>query len=157
MRVKHLMSAPAATVAPGDSLHMADGLMYMGGVRHLPVVNSGGDLVSVISQRDILRAPGLLSPMLSSTKAVLKSHRVDEVMSREPVTIGAEASVEAAAQKLLHHRVGCLPVVVGGALVGIVTTTDLLRALAGPPQAERAAVRRAAPSPAAPAPAASEG
>ena len=56
MRVKDLMSARVAIVAPDDSLHIADGIMSLGGVRHLPVV-SGGELVGVISQRDIVAAP----------------------------------------------------------------------------------------------------
>jgi acetoin utilization protein AcuB len=152
MRVNELMSAPAATVAPGDSLHIADGMMSMGGVRHLPVVSNGA-LVGVISQRDILRAPGLLSHLLSTARAALRSLRVQDVMSVELVTIGADAPVEEAAQKLLEHRVGCLPVVEAGALVGIVTTSDLLRALAGPPEAADAVVKAANRSSAAPAPA----
>ena len=130
VRVKELMSAPAATVAPGDSLHIADGMMSLGEVRHLPVV-SNGELVGVISQRDILRAPGLRSSLLSTARAALRSLRVQDVMSVELVTIGADASVEDAAQKLLSHRVGCLPVVESGALLGIVTTSDLLGLLTG--------------------------
>jgi CBS domain-containing protein len=127
-------------------------MMSMGGVRHLPVVSNGA-LVGVISQRDILRAPGLLSHLLSTARAALRSLRVQDVMSIDLVTIGADASVEEAAQKLLDHRVGCLPVVEAGALVGIVTTSDLLRALAGPPEAADAVVKAANRSSAAPAPA----
>lgn len=131
MRVKQLMSAPAATVAPGDSLHIADGIMSLGVVRHLPVV-SGDDLVGVVSQRDILRSPGLLSPVLGlavDTRAALKTLRVEDAMSPTVLTIGAEASVREAAERMLTHRVGCLPVVDGGKLVGIITTSDLLRAI----------------------------
>lgn len=109
----------------------------MGVVRHLPVV-SGGDLVGVVSQRDILRSPGLLSPVLGlgvDTRAALKTLRVEDAMSPTVLTIGAEASIREAAERMLKHRVGCLPVVEGGALVGIVTTSDLLRAIAGPSDA----------------------
>jgi CBS domain-containing protein len=53
-------------------------------------------------------------------------------MTREVVTIDAEATVQAAAERLLKHKVGCLPVLERGALVGIVTTSDVLHALAGP-------------------------
>jgi CBS domain-containing protein len=74
-------------------------------------------------------------------------------MSVELVTIGADAPVEEAAQKLLEHRVGCLPVVEAGALVGIVTTSDLLRAVAGPPEAAAAVVTAPNRSSAVPAPA----
>lgn len=131
MRMKDLMSVPATAVAPGDSLHVADGIMSMGAVRHLPVV-SGGRLVGVLSHRDILRAPGLLSPSLDSTRTVLKALRVEDVMSTPALTIGADASVQEAAKLLLKNRVGCLPVLDGGRLAGIVTTSDLLRAIAGP-------------------------
>jgi CBS domain-containing protein len=131
MRVKELMSAPAATVAPGDSLHVADGIMSLGGVRHLAVV-SDGELRGVVSQRDILRAPGLLSPVLSSPRAVLRALSVEDLMSTEVVTVRAQASVEEAAERLLRYRIGCLPVIgEQGELVGIVTTSDLLRAIAG--------------------------
>jgi acetoin utilization protein AcuB len=138
MKVRNLMSAPAAAVAPSDSLYVADGIMSMGGVRHLPVVGDG-ELLGVVSQRDILRAPGLLSPLLSSTKTVLKALRVADVMSRDVVTIAADTSVEEAARTLLEHRVGCLPVLESGGLVGIVTTSDLLRAIAGPLDTDAAA------------------
>jgi CBS domain-containing protein len=134
MRVKELMSAPAATVARGESLHVADGIMSMGAVRHLPVVH-GPELVGVISQRDILRAPGLLSPAFGlgvDARAVLKVLRVEDAMSPTVVTIEGEAPVQVAAQRLLEHRVGCLPVLDGARLVGIVTTSDLLRAIARP-------------------------
>jgi CBS domain-containing protein len=134
MRVKQLMSAPAATVAPGDSLHIADGIMSLGVVRHLPVV-SGGTLVGVVSQRDILRSPGLLSPVLGlaiDTGAALKTLRVEDAMSPTIVTIGADASVREAAERMLNHRVGCLPVVDGGELVGVITTSDVLRSIADP-------------------------
>jgi CBS domain-containing protein len=123
------MSAPAATVAPDDSLHIADGTMSLGGVRHLPVLD-GRELVGIVSERDILRAPGLLAPVDSlaiDSRAVLKVLRVADVMSSPPLAIRAEASIEEAAALLLAHRVGCLPVLEDGRLAGIVTTSDLLR------------------------------
>ena len=70
------------------------------------------------------------------TRATSKVHRVDEAMSGL-VTIAAEGSLQEAAEKLRKHRVDCLPVLERGTLVGIVTTSDLLRALAGPPDGVR--------------------
>jgi CBS domain-containing protein len=134
LRVKHVMKVPVATVSPSESLYIADGLMSLGELRHLPVL-SGGALVGILTHRDILRAPGLLAPVLefaADTRAALRALRVEEVMSTAVVTIGAEASVKEAAEQLLEHRVGCLPVMEDGRLVGIVTTSDLLRAIAGP-------------------------
>ncbi len=132
MRVKHLMSAPPATVAPGESLHVADGIMSMGVVRHLPVVKEGA-LVGLVSQSDILRSPALLAPLFGLTvdsKAALRALRVEDAMSSPVFTIGPDASVQDAAARLLDHRVGSLPVLEDGKLVGIVTTSDLLRAVA---------------------------
>jgi CBS domain-containing protein len=132
MRVKHLMSVPPATVAPGDSLHIADGIMSMGVVRHLPVVKDG-ELVGLVSQSDILRSPALLAPLFGLTvdsNAALRALRVEDAMSTPVLTIGPHASIQDAAARLLDHRVGCLPVLEDGKLVGIVTTSDLLRAVA---------------------------
>lgn len=134
MTVRDLMSAPVTTVAPDDSLRIAGELMSMVRLSHLPVVDGRG-LVGMLTQRDILGAPGLLGPVLGpavDTRETLKAHRVGEVMSGF-VTIGAEGSLQQAAEKLLKHGVDCLPVLEDGALVGIVTTSDLLRAVAGPP------------------------
>lgn len=89
----------------------------------------------MLTQRDILGAPGLFGPVLGpavDTREALKAHTVGEAMSGL-VTIEAEASLQEAAEKLLKHGVDCLPVLEDGALVGIVTTSDLLRALGGPP------------------------
>jgi CBS-domain-containing membrane protein len=136
--VKDVMSAPVTTVAPDDSLCVAGGLMSMVHLSHLPVVDGRG-LVGMLTQRDILGAPGLFDPVFDpavDTRETLKAHRVGEVMSGL-VTIGAEASLQQAVEKLLKHGVDCLSVLEGDALVGIVTTSDLLRALAGPPRRVR--------------------
>ena len=132
MTVKNVMSAPVTTVAPGDSLRIACELMSMVRLRHLPVVDGRGP-VGMLTQRDILGAAGLFGPVLGSadTREALKAHTVGEAMSGL-VTVEAEASLQEAAEKLLKHGVDCLPVIEDGALVGIVTTSDLLRALAGP-------------------------
>jgi acetoin utilization protein AcuB len=134
------MSAPVTTVAPDDSLRIAAGLMSLVRLSHLPVVDGRG-LVGMLKQRDILGAPGLFGPVLGpavDSGETLKAHRVGEVMSGL-VTIGAEASLQEAAKKLQKHGVDCLPVLEDGALVGIVTTSDLLRAITGPPRRVRAA------------------
>jgi acetoin utilization protein AcuB len=132
------MKSPVTTVAPNDTLHVADGIMSLGGLRHLPVL-SKGELVGILTHRDILRAPGLLAPVLglaADTRAALRALRAEEAMTATVVTIGAQASLPDAAAQLLKHQVGCLPVLEHGGLVGIVTTSDLLRAMAGPCDAE---------------------
>lgn len=135
MRVRGLMKTPVTTVDPDDSLHIADGIMSMGGTRHLPVVR-GSALVGIVTQRDILRAyattAGADLGFSTGARTPLTALSVGDVMTRQLVTIGAGAMVQEAADLLLKHRVGCLPVLERGALVGIVTTSDLLRAIVGP-------------------------
>ncbi len=133
LRVKHVMKV-VATVSPSETLYIADGLMSLGDVRHLPVL-SGKALVGILTQRDLLRAPSLLAHVpefAADPRAALWALRVEEVMTTPIVTIGAEASVEEAAEQLLKDRVGCLPVMEDGRLAGIVTTSDLIGAIAGP-------------------------
>jgi acetoin utilization protein AcuB len=133
LTVKDLISRPVTTVAPDDTLHVADERMRLGGYRYLPVVDSRG-LVGMLTQLDVLAAAVLFAPALglaADTRATLKAHCVDEAMSGL-VTVQAGASLYEAAEKLRKHRVDCLPVLEHGALAGIVTTSDLLRALAGP-------------------------
>lgn len=151
MRVRGLMKTPVTTVDPDDSLHVADGIMSLGGIRHLPVVR-GSALVGILTHRDILRAPttvaGTSLGFAADPSVVLRALRVGDVMTREVVTIGSEAMVQEAAELLLRHRVGCLPVLERGGLVGIVTTFDVLRAVIGPYRV--ASDRPAAPAAAAP-------
>ncbi len=134
LQVKHVMRKEVLTVAPSESLNVANRLMTFGDLRHLPVV-SGHTVVGILTHGDILRAPGRLAPGrergLDAT-AVLGELHVQEAMTRPVVTIGPEASVNEAVEQLLGHRIQCLPVVAGGRLVGLFTESDLLRAIAGP-------------------------
>lgn len=131
MKLKDLMKTRVTTIAPDESLHVADGIMTLGGLRHLPVV-SGGALVGILTHRDILRAPTSFLGVAADVRAVPRALTARDVMTRDVVTIDADATVQQAAERLLKHRVGCLPVLERGALVGIVTTSDLLHAIVGP-------------------------
>jgi CBS domain-containing protein len=132
MKVRELMTPDAATVARNDELAVADGIMRTRRVRHLPVVEDGR-LVGILSQRDLLRA-ALSTAMGFGEKArqeFLKTVPVKEVMTEEVFTIDPDADVKAAARLMLDHRIGCLPVLDAGKLVGVITETDLLRVVAG--------------------------
>ena len=90
-----------------------------------------GELVAIVSQRDLFKA------MMSSTmgygekaqKAYLHSVRVKEMMTDPVVTVTPDTAVGEAADLMVHKGIGCLPVVEGTRLVGVVTKTDLLRCL----------------------------
>lgn len=124
-----IMRGNVRTVAPGDRLDLANVVMKLGGIRHLPVVEVGA-LVGIVSQRDLLSAA--LSSVLEAGSQEAKALRgvlVRDVMTRDPVCVGIKTGVREAAQKMLERQIGCLPVVNDdGALLGIVSETDLIRA-----------------------------
>ncbi len=130
MQVTEWMTAPPITVPPSTPVLEARQLMHERGIRHLLVVD-GPDLVGIVTDRDIrLNLP---SPATSLSvweiNYLLARLTVGEVMTRTVITVSTTRSVEAAARLMLEHRIGALPVMDGARLVGILTQTDLLRAL----------------------------
>jgi CBS domain-containing protein len=128
MTVRDLMSANVATVARQDSVEIADGVMTLGHIRHLPVLD-GTEVVGVLSQRDLFRSAlgAALAFGIQRPQEIMRMLEVGDVMTAPPVTIGPEAAVQEAARAMEEKRIGCLPVVEGGRLVGILTDTDILR------------------------------
>jgi len=116
MQILNLMTADPATVSSRDTLAMAKAVMDAGHFRRLPVVDDG-KLVGILTERDIREHTGYL-----------ESTRVDAAMRTALVTVGPRATVEEAARLMLQHKIGGLPIVDDGRLVGIVTTSDLLKA-----------------------------
>ena len=106
--------------------------MEHGSVRHLPVVR-GGDLVGVVSQRDLLKASlsNVMGLPAEEQALFLEGVSITEVMSAPPITIEAEAGLGEAAREMATRKVGCLPVVDSCQFVGIITETALLRHFAG--------------------------
>jgi acetoin utilization protein AcuB len=119
LTVRDVMVTNPVTVRPHETARHAYQLMRDHRFRHLPVVEDG-QLLGILSDRDL--RPVLLSPTLARA-------RVGELMSENLTTVGPEALVEEAASLLVVKKIGCLPVVADGRLVGIVTETDLLGVL----------------------------
>ncbi|HSE96266.1 MAG TPA: CBS domain-containing protein [Methylomirabilota bacterium] len=119
LTVRDIMATDPVTVGPVETVRNAYKVMRDRRIRHLPVV-TGGRLVGVLSDRDL--RPVLLSPGLGRA-------RVAELMSEDLTTVPPEAAVEEAASLLVMKKIGCLPVLDEGRLVGIVTETDLLAVL----------------------------
>ena len=130
--VRASMQAKIVTISEDDSLSTAEDIMRLGGVRHLPVVR-GGRLVGVVSERDLLRLA--LSTLNTGgdihRRAFLQALNVSQAMSSPPVTIEAYAAMDKAALLLAQYKIGCLPVLDGEDLVGILTATDVLSHFAG--------------------------
>jgi acetoin utilization protein AcuB len=117
--VRDVMATDLVTVRPHETARHAYRLMRDHRFRHLPVVEDGR-LVGILSDRDL--RPVLLSPALARA-------RVRELMNEDLTTVGPDAPVEEAASLLVVKKIGCLPVVAHGRLMGIVTETDLLAVL----------------------------
>ncbi len=131
-RVRDVMSEKIVQISAGDTLSTVEDIMTLGGVRHMPVVRAG-KLVGVVSERDLLRASlsNLTEFGTEQRRAFLHVVEIERVMSSPPVVIGPDASVEDAALLMAERRIGCLPVVDGERLLGMITETDILRYFAG--------------------------
>lgn len=131
MHVSDLMSRKVMTIGPSDSCLDAVGRMHGARVRHLPVVSADGDLIGIVTDRDLrhhLFAPRVLNDVGTiAVNIILKAVPVSEVMSSPVMSVPAKADVLEAARIMLEDKVGSLPVVEGGRVVGIVTETDVLR------------------------------
>lgn len=117
VHISDRMTRNPATIEPKDTLAKAKALMDSGGFRRLPVVEKG-QLVGILSDRDLRQHVGYL-----------ETTRVNAAMTASPMTVTPHSSVGDAARLMLEHKVGGLPVVEESKLVGIVTTSDMLRAL----------------------------
>lgn len=127
MNVKRIMSTDVVTLDEDSTLDLAEDLMRLKRIRHLPVLD-GGRLTGLVSQRDLFRA-GLSTVLEFRRHAVrewLEHIRVTEVMVRDVVTISPDADVDEAVALMLERRIGCLPVVSDGNLVGLLSETDCL-------------------------------
>lgn len=132
IRVQDIMQTSFVTVSAGDTLSTVEDIMTLGGVRHMPVVR-GGALVGVVSERDLLRASlsNLTEFGHEERRAFLQVVEITRVMSTPPIVISPEDEIEQAARLLAEKRIGCLPVIDEGKLVGLLTETDVLRCIAG--------------------------
>ena len=123
MLVRDIMTSPAVAIPATTTLQDAYQLMREKGIRHLPVLEDTR-LVGVVTDRDLRLATSSLAP-----SPFPPGSAVSMVMSRPPLTADAADPVEDAARTMRERKIGCLPIVEDGALVGIVTGLDLLDAL----------------------------
>jgi acetoin utilization protein AcuB len=129
MRVKEWMSGSPTATGPKTSVSEAREVMRRKVIRHL-LVTEGDRLVGIVTDRDIrLNLP---SPATSLSvweiNYLLTKLTVGDVMTKAVITVEPERPIEEAARLMLERRIGALPVVSEGGLVGILTETDLLRA-----------------------------
>jgi acetoin utilization protein AcuB len=130
MRVERRMKARVVTIQRDESVDLAQTLMAVHGIRHLPVLE-GQRLVGILSDRDVLgvmvqQRPGACGSRAGKAYFLPPGVRVEEVMTEDPVVVARGTDIEEAARLLIARKIGCLPVVDRGRVVGIITETDVL-------------------------------
>jgi acetoin utilization protein AcuB len=101
-------------------------LLKAGGFRHLPVVSAEGELVGIVDRADLK----VFLSKAGSPGITKRQHRMDQVMTREVVTVHPDCPLEEAATLMVENQISSLPVVESGRIVGIVTQTDIFRQFA---------------------------
>jgi CBS domain-containing protein len=129
--VKELMMKSPATLDQNETLDLAEDIMHLGRIRHMPVVDEGR-LVGIVSQRDLFRS-ALVTALgfgRKTSRTLIKSIRVKEIMTKKLITIAPDVNIKEAARQMVEKQIGCLPVVEDDRLIGIITETDILRYVA---------------------------
>jgi acetoin utilization protein AcuB len=132
MLVKEYMTRHPMMAEPQMSILEARDFMAKHDIRHLPVAGDGKRLLGLITRQSLLVEPGRLGSLdVWEISRYLSTMTVGDVMidAADVVTTGPETTLEDAARIMVEHRIGCLPVVEEGIVVGLITETDLLRQL----------------------------
>jgi len=128
--VRDIMTKSPVTLQKDNKLSLAEEVMTGGRIRHVPILD-GERLVGVLSQADLFHSAfKALHFRPSERRAFVKSLKIEDVMSPHVVSVPADTSIRAAARLMMEKKLGCLPVVEGERLVGLVTKGDMLRYLA---------------------------
>jgi acetoin utilization protein AcuB len=130
MNVAKRMKRNPVFVDEGDSMKKAMDLLKEHEIRHLPVLKDGERLVGILSERDIKQASPSPATALEIREIyyLLDKVKVKQIMTRRPYTVSSSAPIEEAALIIREKKIGCLPVVDDGKLVGILTETDIIDA-----------------------------
>ena len=118
MKIQSLMIKNPITIGPNASVGESIELMKANSIRHLPVVTSGKRMAGFLTLADLKQ--GLIPSMLGDVS-------LDDLMIKNPITVSPDDDIEFAAKLIYNHKIGGMPVVKAGRLVGIVTATDMLR------------------------------
>jgi acetoin utilization protein AcuB len=148
MIVKDYMTKHPVLAEPTMSIVEAQGIMAEIKVRHLPVAEEGKRLVGLITQETLRVPPTTLTSLnVWEITRFLSNLTVKDVMvkGKDVITIGPDATIEEAAKSMVTHKIGCLPVLDEGIVVGIITDTDmmlhLMEMLAAPVPSVRVTMR----------------
>ena len=118
MLVRNRMSGPAVTVRQDADFQKALALMQEKKLRRLPVVDDDGQLVGIVVERDLL---------VAAMRYLQSRVEVGDIMTRNVVTVGPDTDLAEVARTMLERKIGGLPVLEQGRLVGIITESDIFK------------------------------
>lgn len=129
LKVRDLMTEVVLSVHADDTVEKVYDLMNDRGIRHLTVVDADGDLVGIVSHRDLLRHSPIerAEVPVFLMREILRKTLVQDVMTSEVETAEPDLPLSDAAQVMFENKFGCLPVLESSKLVGILTESDFVR------------------------------
>jgi CBS domain-containing protein len=128
MKVREIMITEVVTLNVDEELSLVSDIMTLARIRHFPVVEDK-QLVGIISQRDLFKA-SIASVTGHDYKEIrdhLKTVTIKEAMVKDVITVEPDTEIHKAGKIMIEKKIGCLPVVLDGDLVGMVTETDMLK------------------------------
>lgn len=130
--VEDLMTADVVTLRRNDKLSVADDIMKQKRIRHIPVLDEDGILCGIVTQRDLFRGIILRSLGFGSRaeEKLLDMHAIKDAMHDDVVTTSPDTPLAEAARLMLTNKIGCLPVVDGERLVGLLSESDFVEQFA---------------------------
>lgn len=129
LMVRDLMTPEPQSVRADEDLATVYDLMTSGHFRHIPVVDEEDSVVGLISQRDLLKGAlgqAMELPM-SVQRELLRQVRVGDIMVHDPETVTPDTTAVDAGELMITNKLGCVPVVEGSTLIGILTESDFVR------------------------------
>ena len=126
--VREIMTGSPVTLKPEDTLDLANDIISLGRIRHVPVVKDG-KLVGLLSERDLMGAAAteIFGLKQKRKSALLKTVLIKDVMKKRVISVKPDTPIKDAAHLMADKKIGCVPIVESGTLVGLLTTTDILR------------------------------
>ncbi len=131
--VEDVMSTDVFTLERNDKLSIADDVMKQKRIRHIPILDSDGQLSGIITQRDLFRGILLRSLGFGSRaeEKMLESYSVKDAMKEDVISTTPDTPIADAARLMLSNKIGCLPVLDGERLVGLISEADFVKQFAG--------------------------
>ncbi|PKF81030.1 acetoin utilization protein AcuB [Vibrio sp. vnigr-6D03] len=126
IKIEDMMTRSPHTLLRSHSLQDAKNLMAEHDIRHVPIIDTDSKLLGVISQRDVLATQESVLTKETQAGSFTLATPIDKVMVSKVIAVSPKAGLRESAIYMQKHKIGCLPVVEHGKLVGIITDTDFV-------------------------------